>query len=185
VAFRKPGESEDPSVTQGVKNSSPLEEPSIAPVERHELGELVKLIRELAEFEKLLDQAVATESSLEAALFCDRPVPQAILARVQGEIVGFALFFHNFSTFLGRSGLYLEDLYVRPQYRGKGYGDALLRHLARVAVERGCGRMEWAVLNWNQRAIDFYRKMGARPMNEWTVFRLDGDSLLRACMDAQ
>ena len=172
-------------MTQGVQNGGRLREPSIAPVERHELGELLKLIRELAEFEKLLDQAVATVGSLEAALFCDRPVAQAILARVQGEIVGFALFFHNFSTFLGRPGLYLEDLYVRPQYRGKGYGDALLRHLARVAVERGCGRMEWAVLNWNQRAIDFYRKLGARPMNEWTVFRLDGDNLMRAGLDAQ
>jgi GNAT superfamily N-acetyltransferase len=185
VASRKAGQSEDRSVTEGLKNVSRLEGLSIAPVGRHELGELVKLIRELAEFEKLLEQVVATEGSLEAALFCDRPVAQAILARVHGEIVGFALFFHNFSTFLGRPGLYLEDLYVRPQYRGKGYGDALLRHLARVAVERGCGRMEWSVLNWNQRAIDFYRKMGARPMNEWTVFRLDGDSLVRAGMDAQ
>ncbi len=152
---------------------------------RHELGELVKLIRELAEFEKLLDQAVVTESSLEAALFCERPVAEAVLARVYGEIVGFALYFHNFSTFLGRPGLYLEDLYVRPRYRGKGHGDALLRHLARLAIARGCGRMEWAVLNWNQRAIDFYRKMGARPMNEWTVFRLDGESLTTAGIDPQ
>jgi GNAT superfamily N-acetyltransferase len=150
---------------------------SITPVRREELDELVRLIRELAEFEKLLDQAVVTAELLEAALFGQRPVAEAVLARVQGEIVGFALYLYNFSTFLGRAGLYLEDLYVRPQYRGQGYGERLLRHLASLAVARGCGRMEWAVLDWNQRAIDFYRKMGARPMNEWTVFRLDGVDL--------
>ncbi len=166
-----------------VTMDSRSEQPTIAPVGRHELGALLTLIRELAEFEQLLDQVVVTESSLEAALFCDRPVAQALISHIQGEIVGFALFFHNFSTFLGRPGLYLEDLYVRPQYRGKGYGDALLRYLARLALERGCGRMEWAVLNWNQRAIDFYRNMGARPINEWTVFRLDGDSLTSAGID--
>jgi len=144
---------------------------------RSELDELVQLIRELADFERLLDQAVATRELLEAALFAERPAAEAILARAGGEIVGFALYVFNFSTFVGRPGLYLEDLYVRPQHRGLGYGDALLRHLARLAVERGCGRVEWAVLNWNQRAIDFYRKMGARPMTEWTVFRLDGEKL--------
>ena len=150
---------------------------SITPVLRSELDELVQLIRELADFERLLDQAVATRELLEAALFAERPAAEAILARAGGEIVGFALYVFNFSTFVGRPGLYLEDLYVRPQHRGLGYGDALLRHLARLAVERGCGRVEWAVLNWNQRAIDFYRKMGARPMTEWTVFRLDGEKL--------
>ena len=150
---------------------------SVAPVGRGELDELVRLIRELADFEKLLDQAVVTRELLEVALFAERPAAEAVLAHVDGEVVGFALYMHNFSTFIGRPGLYLEDLYVRPQHRGQGYGDALLRHLARLAVERGCGRMEWAVLNWNQRAIEFYRKMGARPMNEWTVFRLDGENL--------
>lgn len=150
---------------------------NITPVRRSDLDELVKLIRELADFEKLLDQAVVTRELLEVALFAERPVAEAVLARVDADIVGFALYMYNFSTFVGRPGLYLEDLYVRTQHRGLGYGDALLRHLARLAVERGCGRMEWAVLNWNQRAIDFYRKLGARPMNEWTVFRLDGDSL--------
>jgi GNAT superfamily N-acetyltransferase len=150
---------------------------SVAPVRRGELDELVRLIRELADFEKLLDQAVVTRELLEVALFAERPAAEAVLADVDGEVVGFALYMHNFSTFVGRPGLYLEDLYVRPQHRGQGYGDALLRHLARLAVERGCGRMEWAVLNWNQRAIEFYRKMGARPMNEWTVFRLDGENL--------
>jgi GNAT superfamily N-acetyltransferase len=137
----------------------------------------VRLIRELADFEKLLDQAVVTRELLEVALFAERPAAEAVLAHVDSKVVGFALYMHNFSTFVGRPGLYLEDLFVRPQHRGQGYGDALLRHLARLAVERGCGRMEWAVLNWNQRAIEFYRKMGARPMNEWTVFRLDGENL--------
>jgi len=159
---------------------NPAGELSILPLQRNELDELLGLIRELAEFEKLRDEAVATTGLLEAALFGQRPSAEAVLARVEGQIVGFALFLHNFSTFLGRPGLYLEDLYVRPQFRGRGYGEALLRHLARLAVERGCGRMEWAVLDWNQRAIDFYRRMGARPMNEWTVFRLDGENLRTA-----
>jgi GNAT superfamily N-acetyltransferase len=163
-----------------VTTSNEIDGLNIAPVERHELSELVKLIRELADFERLLDQVAVTVELLEAAIFGERPVAEAVLVRARGEIAGFALYLHNFSTFVGRPGLYLEDLYVRPQHRGQGYGDAVLKYLARLAVERGCGRMEWAVLNWNQRAIDFYRKMGARPMNEWTVFRLDGDSLTTA-----
>ncbi len=163
-----------------MKSSTEINGLSIVPVRRGELGELVKLIRELADFERLLDQVVVTAERLEAALFCERPAAEAVLLRARGEIAGFALYLYNFSTFVGCPGLYLEDLYVRPQHRGQGYGDAGLRYLGRLAVARGCSRMEWAVLNWNQRAIDFYRKMGARPMTEWTVFRLDGDSLTMA-----
>jgi GNAT superfamily N-acetyltransferase len=163
-----------------LSEKNPAGELSILPLKRDELEELLALIRELAEFEKLRDQAVATTELLDVALFGPRPAAEAVLARAEGQVAGFALFLHNFSTFVGRPGLYLEDLYIRPQFRGRGFGEALLRHLARLAIERGCGRMEWAVLDWNQRAVDFYRRMGARPMNEWTVFRLDGESLRAA-----
>ncbi|MET0498796.1 MAG: GNAT family N-acetyltransferase [Steroidobacteraceae bacterium] len=137
------------------------------------------LIRELAAFERLLDEAKATEEQLHEGLFGARPSAEVIIARVGGEVAGFALFFHNFSTFVGKPGLYLEDLYVRQQFRGQGYGEAILRHLGRLALERGCGRFEWSVLDWNQRAIDFYKSLGAQPMSEWTLFRLSGDSLAR------
>jgi GNAT superfamily N-acetyltransferase len=140
---------------------------------------LMTLIGELAEFERLAHEVVATEASLSEALFGPRPAVEAVLARVAGEVAGFALFFHNFSTFIGRRGLYLEDLYIRPAFRGQGVGRGLLVHVARLAAARGCGRMEWAVLNWNRRAIDFYASLGARPINEWTVYRLD-----RAALDA-
>jgi GNAT superfamily N-acetyltransferase len=135
------------------------------------------LIRELAAFERLLDQAQATEEQLHEGLFGSRPSCEVVIAKLGDEPVGFALFFHNFSTFVGKPGLYLEDLYVRQQYRGQGYGEALLRHLAGLAVERGCGRFEWSVLDWNQRAIDFYKSLGAQPMSEWTIFRVTGDAL--------
>jgi len=108
-----------------------------------------------------------------------RRAAEVVLARKGEEVVGFALFFHNFSTFLGKPGIYLEDLYVRPQYRGSGCGAALLRHLARLAVERDCGRFEWSVLNWNQRAIDFYKSLGAEPLDEWTMYRVTGEALKR------
>ena len=140
---------------------------------------LLELIRELAAYERLLDEVEATEDSLRAALFGAGPTTEAILACADGQVVGFALWFHNFSTFVGRRGLYLEDLYVRPAFRGRGYGEALMRHLAGIAVARGCGRMEWAVLNWNSRAAEFYESLGARRMNDWTVFRWDGDTLAR------
>lgn len=152
---------------------------SIRPLTRDEVPLLLQLIRELADFEELLPAVVATEDDLRAALFSARPDCEAVLARCAGEGVGFALFFHHFSTFAGRRGLYLEDLYVRPDARGRGVGKALLAYLAGVAVARGCARFEWSVLDWNQRAIDFYRAMGAEPMDEWTVFRVSGAALTR------
>ena len=139
---------------------------------------ILQLIRELADYEHLLDQVVADEATLREQLF-DRRGAEVLLAREEETGVGFALFFHNFSTFLGRSGLYLEDLYVRPAYRGRGYGKALLARLAALAVERGCGRMEWWCLDWNRPSIDFYRSLGAQPMDEWTVYRLTGETLHR------
>lgn len=141
-------------------------------------GLVLQFIRALAEYEKMLDLVVADEALLEDQLFRKKNA-EVIFAMEDGKEVGFALFFHNFSTFLGRSGLYLEDLYVFPEYRGKGYGKALLRKLASLAVERGCGRMEWWCLDWNQPSIDFYRSLGAEPMNEWTVYRLTGETLER------
>ena len=134
---------------------------------------LMVLIGELAEFERLAHEVVVTEARLHEALFAERPVVETVIARVGGEVAGFAIYFHNFSTFLGRPGLCIEDLYVRPAYRGQGVGRGLLAHVARLAVERGCGRMEWSVLNWNRRAIGFYESLGARPVNDWTVYRLD------------
>ena len=144
-----------------------------------DLPTLMVLIGELAEFERLAHEVVVTEASLREALFTEHPVVETVIARIDGEVAGFALYFHNFSTFLGRPGLYLEDLYVRPAYRGQGVGRGLLVHIARLAGARGCGRMEWSVLNWNRRAIGFYESLGARPVNDWTVYRLD-----RAAIDA-
>lgn len=140
---------------------------------------IVSLIRELAEFERLAHEVVVTEELLIEQLFGQRPGAEVVIAGVGQEVVGFALFFQNFSTFLGRPGLYLEDLYVRPKFRGLGHGEQLLRYLARICIERGYGRFEWSVLDWNQRAIDFYKGMGARPMEEWTVFRVTGEALAR------
>ena len=138
---------------------------------------ILGLIRELAEYERLLDQVVADEASLHRALFGETPQVAALVASVAGEAVGFALFFHNFSTFLGKPGMYLEDLFVRPAYRGQGLGKALLQRVAQIAVERDCGRMEWSVLNWNEPSIRFYESLGAKPMSDWTTYRLTGDAL--------
>jgi GNAT superfamily N-acetyltransferase len=140
---------------------------------------ILSLIRELAEFERLLDQVSATEEAIRESLFGSQPRAEVLLARVGEEVAGFALFFHNFSTFRGKPGVYLEDLFVRPRFRGTGCGQLLLRHLAALALQRGCARMEWAVLNWNQRAIDFYRKLGAVPLDEWAVYRLSDAALVQ------
>jgi GNAT superfamily N-acetyltransferase len=140
---------------------------------------ILSLIKALGEYERLTHEVVATETSLRESLFGAAPHAEAIIARVGTEAAGFALWFHSYSTFLARPGLYLEDLFVLPEWRGRGIGRALLQHLARVATERGCGRMEWSVLDWNEQAIGFYRRIGARAMDEWTVYRLTGDALNR------
>jgi GNAT superfamily N-acetyltransferase len=140
---------------------------------------ILSLIRELAEYERAPDAVVATETGLRDVLFGSKRSAEVLLALEKGEAVGFAVYFHNFSTWLGRPGLYLEDLFVRPAVRGKGFGRALLERLAQIAQERGCGRMEWAVLDWNEPAIQFYRKLGAEPMNEWTVFRLTAPGIAK------
>lgn len=146
------------------------------PAEEKDTALLLNFIRALAEYEHMLDLVVADESLLREWLF-ERKVAEAFFAIADGVEVGFALYFHNFSTFLGRGGIYLEDLFVLPEQRGKGYGKAILRHLAQIALARGCGRLEWACLNWNQPSIDFYRSLGAVPMDEWTVYRVSGASL--------
>ncbi len=138
---------------------------------------VLQLVRELADYEKLAHEVVADEATLGDALFGARPAAEALLVEVDGECAGLALFFHNFSTFLGRRGLYLEDLFVRPAYRGLGLGKALMVRLARIAVERGCGRFEWWVLDWNAPSIAFYRSLGAVGMEEWTVQRVAGEAL--------
>ena len=137
---------------------------------------ILKFIRSLAKYEKMEDEVVATEALLREQLF-EKKKAEVLFVMDGGTEVGFALFFHNFSTFLGRAGIYLEDLYVRPAYRGRGYGKALLRELAHIAVNRGCGRLEWACLDWNQPSIDFYLSLNARPMEDWTTYRLTGDTL--------
>lgn len=138
---------------------------------------IAALIRELAEYERLSDQVVLRESDLQRFLFGERPCVEVLIAHERGSVVGFAVFFQNFSTFLGRPGIYLEDLFVRPAHRGKGHGKQLLLEVARIAVERGCGRLEWAVLDWNTPAMDFYRSFGAVPIPDWTIFRVSGDAL--------
>jgi GNAT superfamily N-acetyltransferase len=172
-----------PLIPPAVPHSVPPS-PEIIPATPADVPLLLELIRELAEFEQLLHAVDATADSLREALFGARPDCEAVVARVAGEAVGFALYFHNFSTFRARRGLYLEDLYVRPAMRGHGVGKALLLHLAGIAVQRGCARFEWAVLDWNQRAIDFYRSMGAVPMDEWTVFRVSGEALATLAQQA-
>lgn len=139
-------------------------------------GLILEFIRGIAEYEKMLPEVVATEELLRQWIF-EKNRAEVIFALEDGKEVGFALFFHNFSTFVGRAGLYLEDVFVKPAYRGKGYGKALLKKLAKIAVERGCGRFEWVCLDWNQPSIDFYRSLGAVPMEEWTIYRLAGDAL--------
>jgi GNAT superfamily N-acetyltransferase len=139
---------------------------------------IARLIRELAAFEKLSDQAVLRDEDLAAHLFGPRRHAEVLLAESDGEVVGFALFFHTFSTFLAKPGLYLEDLFVVPERRGRGHGEALLRHLAGIAVDRGCGRFEWSVLDWNRDAIRFYERIGAVPIEGWTQYRVTGDALI-------
>ena len=142
---------------------------------RKDIPLILQFIRDLAEYEKL-DEVVADEATLEEWIF-DQKKAEVIFAMQEGKEVGFALFFHNFSTFLGRAGLYLEDLFVLPEYRGKGYGKQILQKLAAIAVERKCGRLEWWCLDWNQSSIDFYLSLGAEPMSDWTVYRISGDTL--------
>ena len=144
--------------------------------ERKDTAIILTFIKDLAVYENMLDQVVATEELLGEWLF-DKKAAEVIFAVEEGKEVGFALFFHNFSTFLGRAGIYLEDLFVLPEYRGKGYGKGLLRKLAQIALERGCGRLEWACLDWNKPSIDFYLSLGAQPMDEWTTYRLTGETL--------
>ena len=147
---------------------------------------ILQLIRGLAEYERLAHQVVADEELLRESLFGERRVAEVVIAEHEGRPAGFALFFHNFSTFLGRNGIYLEDLFVRPELRGRGIGETILAFLARLTVERGGGRFEWSVLDWNEPAIRFYERLGAQAMNEWTVFRVSGDALtaLAARFDA-
>jgi GNAT superfamily N-acetyltransferase len=142
-----------------------------------DVPQILAFIRALADYERLLDRVVATEAGLRAALFGPRPYAEVVLAEDAGRPIGFALFFHTFSTFLGQPGIYLEDLFVVPEARGRGVGRALLGYLAALAVERGCGRVEWAVLDWNAPAIGFYERLGAVPNSEWTVYRLTGAPL--------
>lgn len=151
---------------------------SFRSAERRDVPLILRYIRELARYEKLEEEVVATEEILEEWLF-DKEKAEVIFAVADGREVGFALFFHNFSTFLGRAGLYLEDLYVEPAYRGQGIGTALLKELARIAVARGCGRLEWWCLDWNQPSIEFYRALGAEAMDDWTVYRLSGETLAK------
>lgn len=144
--------------------------------QRNDVGLILQFIRELADYEKMLSEVVADEATLEEWIF-DKQKAEVIFAMEGEKEVGFALYFHNFSTFLGRAGIYLEDLYVKPEYRGKGYGKAILKKLASIAVERGCGRLEWWCLDWNKPSIDFYRSLGAEPMDDWTVYRIAGETL--------
>ena len=144
--------------------------------ERKDTALILQFIKELADYEKMSDEVVADETTLETWIF-DKQKAEVIFAVEDGKEVGFALFFHNFSTFLGRAGIYLEDLYVKPEYRGKGYGKAILKKLTSIAVERGCGRLEWWCLDWNKPSIDFYLSLGAEPMSDWTVYRIAGDTL--------
>ncbi len=150
---------------------------SIRPATPNDVPTVASLIRALSQYEKLEHEVTMTEDKLRASMFGPRPYAEALLAEEDGKPVGFALFFHNYSTFLAQPGLYLEDLYVLESHRGKGIGKAMLVRLAKIAVERNCGRMEWAVLDWNVDAIGFYEKLGAKPNSEWTVYRLTGDSL--------
>jgi len=151
----------------------------IAPATEREVPLILTLIKALADYERLADQVTADEASLHGSFFGPTPSAEVVIARVGTEPVGFAVWFHNYSTFLGRRGLYLEDLFVLPEWRGRGIGRRLLAYLARVAVARNCGRMEWSVLDWNEPAIRFYRSLGAGPMEEWKVCRLVGDGLTR------
>jgi len=149
----------------------------IEPAQPRDTADILSLIRALAQYERLTHLVVGTEAQLRDELFGARPVIEAVIGREDGRAVGFALYFHNFSTFLARRGLYLEDLFVIPEARGRGYGKALMRHVARVAVSRECGRFEWSVLDWNRPAIDFYRSLGAEVLPDWRICRVSGAAL--------
>ena len=154
-----------------------MSEPTIRYAVKEDCSLILCFIRELATYEKMLDEVVATEDLLREWIF-EKKKAEVIFVCENNREVGFALFFHNYSTFVGRAGLYLEDLFVLPEYRGKGYGKALLKELARIAVERKCGRMEWSCLDWNQPSIEFYLSIGAKPMKDWTVYRLTEEKIL-------
>lgn len=143
---------------------------------REDVPLILNFVKELADYEHMLDEVVADEEIMAEWIF-DKQKAEVIIGEEDGSPVGFALFFHNFSTFLGRAGIYLEDLFVKPEYRGRGYGKALLRKLAAIALKRGCGRLEWWCLDWNQPSIDFYKSLGAEPMEEWTTYRISGETL--------
>ena len=149
----------------------------IRPAAAGDVPLLLDLIRGLAEYERLSHEMRADEDGLRETLFGERRYAEAVIGEVDGDAVGFALYFHSYSTFLGKPGLYLEDLFVKPEHRGRGFGGGLLRHVGGVAVERDCGRLEWDVLDWNEPAIGFYRKLGASPMDEWTTYRMTGEAL--------
>ncbi|MDE2091650.1 MAG: GNAT family N-acetyltransferase [Gammaproteobacteria bacterium] len=157
----------------------------IRPARPHESALILDLIRELAEYEKLAHEVVATEQDIRSALFGKQPSAECLIAELGDTSIGFALFFHNFSTFAGKPGLYLEDLFIKPEFRGRGYGRKMLAHLANLAVQRGCGRFEWAVLDWNAPAIRFYESLGAKIMQEWNINRLTGDALKKLATEAQ
>lgn len=144
--------------------------------ERKDVSLILQFIKEIAAYEKMSNQVIADETTLETWIF-EKEKAEVFFVLEEGKEVGFALYFHNFSTFVGRGGIYLEDVYILPEYRGKGYGKAILKKLAAIAVERGCGRMEWVCLDWNQPSIDFYLSLGAQPMSDWTLYRLTGDAL--------
>ena len=159
------------------KSMKTAENFTIRPAETTDVPLILQLIRDLAAYERAPGDVTATEEQLGKVLFGARPAAEVVIGFEKETPVGFAVFFHNFSTWLGRPGLYLEDLFVKPEKRGRGYGRALLVHLAKIARERDCGRMEWAVLDWNEPAIQFYGKLGAKPMDEWTVFRLTSEGI--------
>ena len=156
----------------------------IRPATIEDTPTICRLIRALAEYEQLAQEVILDEARLREHLFGPRPFAEVLLAEEEGAVIGFALFFHNYSTFLSRPGLYLEDLFVVPEHRGKGHGKALLSAVARLAVERGCGRLEWSVLDWNEPALRFYGALGAQPVAGWTVYRLTGEALTAAANGA-
>lgn len=151
---------------------------------KNDIPLVLEFIRELAEYERMAEQVVASEESVEQSLFCESPAAEAFIGRVNNEPVAFAIIFHNYSTFVSKPGLYLEDLFVKPEQRGKGFGKTMLQFLAKLAIKRGCGRFEWAVLDWNKPAIDFYKSLGAEAMDEWTVFRLADEALENMAKDS-
>lgn len=158
-------------------NPNPAPELLIRRADANDVPAILAFVRELADYEHLTHLVTATESTLRDSLFGPHPGAEAVLAFAGGEPAGFAVYFHNFSTFLGIKGLWLEDLFVRPAFRGRGYGKALLLHVARIACERGCGRFEWSVLDWNEPSIRFYKSLGAQPLDDWTIFRVTGQAL--------